>query len=437
MSKVLKNVGYLGFVQILNYVFPLITVPYVSRIIGPESFGIINYATAFMSYFIMLIGYGFDLTGTRRIARNPNDTFLRDKVYSDILNARLVLFFISFLFFLIAIIFVEHLKQNLTVTSLLFFMCFSNVLIPQYIYQGMQNLTIFAKTNFVKGIIYTILIFFFIKKQDDYVYLVKINFILSLSISLFFLLYAKKIYNLKFNRIPLKTTILFIWEEKIIFFSTVVISLYTTTNVVLLGFFDSIKNVAYFTTGQNLVNISTAVLTAPLSMALYPYLGAEFSKSKENGLEVSKRILPIIFYLITFTCFMLFLFAPVIVNILYGTRFKNAILPMQILAFSPLIISLSNFFGIQIMLNLNLDKLFFKIISVCSVFGLACNIFMSTHWGYIGTAYNVIIVETTVTFAIYFALKKRGIDLISIKNFKPKEIWSYLKIFLMRYRSQN
>jgi len=437
MSKVLKNVGYLGFVQILNYVFPLITVPYVSRIIGPESFGIINYATAFMSYFIMLIGYGFDLTGTRRIARNPNDTFLRDKVYSDILNARLVLFFISFLFFLIAIIFVEHLKQNLTFTSLLFFMCFSNVLIPQYIYQGMQNLTIFAKTNFVKGIIYTILIFFFIKKQDDYVYLVKINFILSLSISLFFLLYAKKIYNLKFNRIPLKTTILFIWEEKIIFFSTVVISLYTTTNVVLLGFFDSIKNVAYFTTGQNLVNISTAVLTAPLSMALYPYLGAEFSKSKENGLEVSKRILPIIFYLITFTCFMLFLFAPVIVNILYGTRFKNAILPMQILAFSPLIISLSNFFGIQIMLNLNLDKLFFKIISVCSVFGLACNIFMSTHWGYIGTAYNVIIVETTVTFAIYFALKKRGIDLISIKNFKPKEIWSYLKIFLMRYRSQN
>ena len=127
MSKVLKNVSYLGFVQIINYVFPLITVPYVSRIIGPESFGIINYSTAFMSYFIMLINFGFDLTGTRRIARNPNDRLLRDRVYSEILNARLVLFFISFLFFLIAIILVEPLKQNLTVTILLFFMCFSNV----------------------------------------------------------------------------------------------------------------------------------------------------------------------------------------------------------------------------------------------------------------------------------------------------------------------
>jgi PST family polysaccharide transporter len=385
----------------------------------------------------MLINFGFDLTGTRRIARNPNDRLLRDRVYSEILNARLVLFFISFLFFLIAIILVEPLKQNLTVTILLFFMCFSNVLIPQYIYQGMQNLTLFAKTNFLKGIIYTILIFFFIKNQDDYVYLVKINFVLSLSISLFFLLYAKKIYNLKFIIIPIKATLLFIWEEKIIFFSTVVISLYTTTNVVLLGFFDSIKNVAYFTTGQNLVNISTTVITAPLSMALYPYLGAEFSKSKENGIEVSKKILPVIFYLITFSCFLIFLFAPFVVNILYGPKFTDSILPMQILAFSPLIIALSNFFGIQIMLNLNLDKLFFKIISACSAFGLLCNFFMSSHWGYIGTAYNVIIVESVVTFSIYFSLKKRGINIVNVNNFKLKEIWNYLKILIPRYRTPN
>jgi PST family polysaccharide transporter len=435
MSKVVKNIGYLGFVQIINYIFPLLTVPYVSRIIGPESFGIINYATAFMSYFVLLIGYGFDLTATRRIAQKPDDKLLRNKVYSEILNARLILFICSLFLFLVAIIFVEPLKQNLTVTTLLFFMCLSNVLVPQYIYQGMQNLTIFAKANFIRGFIYTLAIFIFVKKQDDYVYIVTINGLLSLITSLFFLFYAKRIYNLKFILLPLKATLLFLWHEKVIFFSTVVISLYTTTNVVLLGFFDNIKNVAYFTTGQNLVNISTTVLTAPLSVALFPYLGSAFSVSKENGLEVARRILPIIFYIITIGCFILFLLAPTIVNILYGIKFRNSILPMQIMAFSPLIISLSNFFGIQVMLNLNLDKLFFKIIAICSIFGLSLNIYMSTHWGYIGTAYNVIIVESTVTCTIYFLLKKRGIDLISIKNFMPKEIWVYLKAFIIRYRT--
>jgi PST family polysaccharide transporter len=437
MSKLVKNVTYLGFVQVVNYIFPLITVPYVSRIIGPESFGVINYATAFMTYFVMLIGYGFDLTATRRIARNPNDAHFRDKVFSEILNARLVLFFLSFLLFLIAIIFVEPLKNNLIVSILLFSMCISNVLTPQYIYQGMQNLTIFARANFARGLISTILIFLFIKKQNDYIYLVSINVLLSLILSLFFLFEAKKLYNLKFHIIPLYKSFTFIWEERIIFFSTVVISLYTTTNVVLLGFFDSIKNVGYFTTGQNLVNISTTVLTAPLSAALYPYLGSAFSKSKENGLEVAKRILPVIFYLITISCLILFLFAPIIVIFLYGIKFKNSILPMQIMAFSPLIISLSNFLGIQIMLNLNLDKIFLKILSICSVFGLACNIFMSSQWGYIGTAFNVLIVESTVTFVIYFALKKRGIDLINIKNFMPKEFLNYLKGFLRQYKSSN
>lgn len=437
MSRVVKNVAYLGFVQVVNYIFPLITVPYVSRIISPESFGIINYATAFMTYFAMLIGYGFDLTATRRIAQNSDDINYRDKVFSEVLNARLVLFFFSFLLFLVAIIFIEPLKINLTVTTLLFILCLSNVLTPQYIYQGMQNLTIYAKANFVRGIISTILILFFINKQSDYVYLVSINVILTISFSIFFFFHAKRIYKLKFNFIPLKTTLITIWHEKIIFLSTVLISLYTTTNIVLLGFFDSIENVGFFTIAQNLVNISTTVLTAPLASALYPYLGTAFSKSKENGLEVSKRILPIIFYLIVICSFILFLGAPVIVEILYGIKFKNSTLPMQIMSFSPLIMSLSNFFGIQVMLNLNLDKLFFKLTAMCSFFGLICNLFMSRQFGYLGTALNVIIVETTVTCVLYFALKKRGIVLVEIKNFKPKEFWYYFKGIFINFYSPN
>jgi PST family polysaccharide transporter len=77
------------------------------------------------------------------------------------------------------------------------------------------------------------------------------------------------------------------------------------------------------------------------------------------------------------------------------------------------------------MLNLNLDKLFFKITAMCSFFGLICNFFMSRQFGYLGTALNVIIVETIVTCVLYFALKKRGIALFEIKKFMPKEFWYY------------
>jgi O-antigen/teichoic acid export membrane protein len=428
MLNLVKNIGYQSVVQVVNYIFPLITVPYVSRIIGPESYGIINYATVFMAYFVMLIGYGFDLTGTRRIAQGPDDINYRNKVYSEILNARVVLFFFSCIIFLICVVTIEPLKQDLRVTILLFLMCLSNMLVPNYIYQGMQNLLVFAKTNFVRSLIYTLLIFVFIKEKNDYIYIVTINVVLTLSISLFLIFYAKRKYNLKFDFIPFKETLVFIWNERIVFFSTVVISLYTTTNVVLLGFFDTMENVAYFTTSQNLVNITATVLTAPMSAALYPYLSSSFAISKQNGLDTAKKILPVIFYFLLISCFTLFLLAPFIVNILYGKEFQNSIFPMQIMAFAPFVIALSNFFGIQIMLNLKLDKLFLKIVSLCSVFGLIFNFLMSKQWGYVGTAFNVIIVELVVTCAVYIGLKRRGIELVSSSNFKPRIVWNYLKL---------
>lgn len=430
MSKLVKNIQYVGFVQIINYVFPLITIPYVSRIIGPEYFGIINYATAFMGYFVMLISYGFDLSATRRIAQNPDDFKQIDNVFSEILNARIVLFFISLFLFSLAINFIAPLKNNLKITMLLFVMILSNVFTPQYIYQGMQNLKIFAKGNLIKSIISTILIFLFINKQSDYVFLVAINVLLTLGMSIVFLFHAKKTYNLRFKFLPIKKTISIIWSEKIIFLSSVVISLYTTTNIVLLGFFDDLKNIGFFTTSQNLVNITTTVLTVPLSTALYPKLGFAFSKSKETGLKLAKQILPVIFYFIILSCLILFLFAPLIINFLYGDEFKNSILPMRIMAFCPLIISLSNFFAIQIMLNLNLDKVVFKVILVCSVFGLMSNILMSHKWGYIGTAFNVLLIESTVTSIFFIVLKKMKIEIINFKDFMPKNIWFNLKIYI-------
>ena len=386
-----------------------------------------------MSYFILLISYGFELSATRRIARNPDDTHYRSKVFSEILNARIILFLLSFFLFLIAINFIVPLRTNTTVSILLFVMCLSNVLTPQYIYQGMQNLSVFAKVNFLRGLLGTILIFLLINQQKDYVYLVGINFFLSISISLYFFFDAKKRYNLKFSFIPLKDTLLFIWNERVIFFSTLVISFYTTTNVVILGLFDNITNVGFFTTGQSLVNISTAILSAPFSMALYPYLGSAFSESKEYGLEAASKILPFLFYIIFISCLLLFLAAPFLINLLYGAKFHNSILPMQILAFSPLIIAMSNFFGIQVMLNLNLDNLFLKITTMCSVIGIIFNLIMSNYWGFVGTSLNILVVELTVTLIMYFELRKRGLNIIKIKNFSPQSILNLSQNIVFKY----
>ena len=82
----IKNITSLGVVQIVNYAFPLITIPFVSRILGPSSLGTINYINAFIVYFTVLVGYGFNYSATRKISANYNDIKNRDLVFSEVIS---------------------------------------------------------------------------------------------------------------------------------------------------------------------------------------------------------------------------------------------------------------------------------------------------------------------------------------------------------------
>lgn len=416
-NQLLKNIFSLGTVQLVNYVFPLITVPYVSRIIGPDSYGIIHYATAFVGYFSLLIGYGFDLTATRRITKNSGDNHYVSHIFSQVVNARILLFLVSCVLFSISIFSVAPLQQDSYVAIMLFVSTISIVLIPQYIYQGKQDLTIFAVLNFIRGAINTVLVFILIKEKNDYIILPTLSSIIAILSALFLLVYAYKKYHLKFHWIPIKKTIRLLIDERLIFFSTIVISLYTTTNTVVLGFFVSATDVGLFTVSLNLLNIINSVTNIPISTSLYPYVGTAFSKGRNAGLEVLKKIFPIVGYLTFFACIVLFLLAPLIINIFYGNKFQGSIIAFRILAFMPFIVSMSNIFGIQTMLNLGMDKIFLKATATASVIGVLLNLAMSKLYGYTGTAWSTIIIELFVTLYMYFLLRKNNISVIEKKYF--------------------
>lgn len=426
-TRLFKNIASLGIIQLVNYIFPLITIPYISRIIGPEGYGVINYAIAFTGYFTLLIAYGFDLTATRRIAREIGNNQEINKIVSEVLTARIILFFVSTFFFIISIFFFKPIQKDIYISIILFTGCIATVFSPQYIYQGFQELGIFAKMNFIKGVINTCLIFLVIKKSDDYYWIPILSSSFIITINIFLLFYSIKRFQIKYKLVSIKRALHLIIKEKTIFFSTVVISLYTSTNVVILGFFVSSKEIGYFTTSQNFLNIVTSLISVPISTALYPFIARGFSVSRQHGIELIRKILPIVFYITLFASLSVLFLAPHIIKIVYGNKFVNSIDVLKIISFLPLIIGVSNVFGVQLMLNLGLDKLFFKTTFIASVIGLILNIFMSKHYGYLGTAWNSIIIECFVTIIMYIALKRNKIDVIVLRYFKPKQIILTLK----------
>lgn len=422
-SKILlKNVSYLGIIQIVNYIFPLITVPYVSRIIGPDGYGIINYASAFIGYFVLIIAFGFDLTATRRISQNFDNKEYVNNVVSEVLTSRILLFVLSTVIFLIAFKYFQPIQKDLRVVTIIYLGTIAAVISPQFIFQGFQELVIFAKMNFIRGILNTIFVFVLIKVPSDYFWLPTLTtfFLVSINISLF--VYGIKKFGIKLKLIPLSDAIKFLRNEKMIFFSTVIISLYTSTNTVVLGFFADTKEVGFYTTSQTFITIVSSIVTIPISMALYPYIGKAFSVSKENGINLIKKIIPIIFYITLFTSLSVLILAPFLIRLVYGHQFDASVPALQIISFLPLIIGVSNVFGVQLMLNLGLDKMFFKSTFVASIIGVLLNIYMCKYYGYIGTAWNCVIVECIVTLLMFIALKRADINVIEMKNFTPNQL---------------
>ena len=147
----IKNIGSLGIVQIVNYIFPLLTIPYVSRILGPSSLGIINYINAFIVYFTLIVGYGFDYSATRKIAfNNSSNKDSRNEVFSEVISAKFLLLIIASILYLISFFYVNQLNKNPTLSLIIYLNVISVFLSPYYIYQGLQNLSLYSIVNLIR-----------------------------------------------------------------------------------------------------------------------------------------------------------------------------------------------------------------------------------------------------------------------------------------------
>ena len=131
MSSEKKNLSKsffsLSIVQAANSILPIISVPYVSRIIGPDKFGLINFAASFIAYFTLFIGFGFDLSASRKIAQDPDNKAHRSKVFSEVFYAQNILFFISLIVFSVLLYAVPQFRDNKQLMIYTFLICISHM----------------------------------------------------------------------------------------------------------------------------------------------------------------------------------------------------------------------------------------------------------------------------------------------------------------------
>ena len=419
-KRILKNIFSISGLQLANYCLPLVTVPYIVRIVGPEKYGTINFAQAFIGYFTLIINYGFDLTATRQISEKRGDISELSKIFWNVIWAKVFLFIFSTVVFLFALFYSTKFQSDLRLYLLTYLINIGIILFPTWFYQGIEELSKTAIFNFVIKIIFTVLIFLTIRQESDYYF-----YPISLSagqivIGFIALVYALKIRGLPFIHSKLQDVARALREGFIVFVSTVVINFYTLSNIVILGFLATDLDVGLFSSAYKFISIIIAITIVPITYTLYPYLGNIFSAGYTDD-EKSFKLTQIAMIVGTFSLTVSFgtlLLAPTAITILFGDKFIQAISTLRMLSFLPFIIGMSNVFAIQGMLNLKLDKQFFMITSIGAIVCIVLNFILIPMFHQQGTALAWVITEIFITVATYGSLRKSGYMIFSRNNIK-------------------
>ncbi|MER2998973.1 oligosaccharide flippase family protein [Pontibacter populi] len=431
-SVLVKNIFSVGIIQVVNYLFPLITIPIVTRIIGPDKFGVLNFTTAFVAYFVLLIGYGFDLTATRRIAADPDNVDKRSKVFSEVFSTQCLLMLVSIVFFVIVMLFVPQFREERLVAAFTFITCFATLMTQNWLFQAMQDLPKIAILNMISKVLFTTVIVLTIREKSDYIWIPLIISSIDLTIATASFIWAIYKYKLKLYVSKLRFCLELLWEEKIYFFSLCVISLYSNTNIIVLGMVQKPEEVGYYTAGLKLILIVKALVFLPLAQAVFPYMGKAFGESFQKGITIAQKLIPVILSLTLFIGFGILISSPLFIGFLYGEAFTPAIEVCRVLSFIPMLVALNTVLGIHLMMNLKMDKQFFRIICLSAVVGIPLNYYLVRSYGYMGPAYTLVFIEVLNFVSLYAILKSRGIEIFNGSYFKPSYFYKMLQMLQRR-----
>jgi len=410
----ISNFLSLALVQWANYLLPLLTLPFLFRVLTAERYGLVVFAQTFMQYFIILTDFGFSLSATREISTNRADPAEVGRIFSSVMLIKLALLVLSFLVLVALALTVPKFQDDWAVYFLAFGVVVGQVLFPLWFFQGIERMKYVAVLNLVARLVFTILVFAVIRRQDDYLLVPLFNSLGALTMGVIGLTLAL----IKF-KVPLATPSRASLKQHIkaahhIFAGKIAVSFYTTTNVVILGFFTSDAIVGYFAAGEKIVR-AVQGLEMPFSQAVFPYISKLAGQSPQAALRFTRRLIPPVAAVTGLVSVALFVTAPLVARIALGEASQDSASVIRILAFLPLIVAVAVVYGNLFLLSLGLAKVWARIVLVSGTLSLAgAALFVGVlKMGYIGLSVNVLLTESLILLLCFLAYRKTSRDLLS------------------------
>lgn len=402
----------------LGSLFVLITMPYVTKVLGSEKLGAVEYINSVVSYFLLFTALGIPNYGVREIAKVQDDKKELSKTTSELICILGITTIIGYIIFFISCFYFKTINKEL----ILAFIIGTNILFTnlgvEWFYIGTENQSYITKRFIIVRLLTLVLLFLLVKKEKDYLIYGAILVFMTSGSNLF------NIYNLK-NYISLKEIKKLNLKKHLrpiltIFVASLAVSIYLRLDTVMIGAMIGNKPVAYYSVANKLVRFELVLVTA-LGIVMMPRLSnALKNNQKESYIKYAnislRYILLVALPLMTGT----FIFSKEIIWLMAGDKFEPAVLTMQLISIIILIVGLAYFIGFQILYPNNMEKYYTYSVTIAAVINFIFNYLFIPKYAQNGAAIGTIIAELTgVMCMLIFARKRlKEIEFYNVKNLK-------------------
>lgn len=365
LSVVASNTLMLYIMQISGYIFPLFTFPYLARTLSTNYYGMMTFITSTMVYFQMLIDFGFILSATKECSIHRENKEKLSEIFSSVVVSKCILSLIGFVILIIMINFIPSFKDKGTFTILYYLTVVTTILMPDYLFRGLEQMKTIMSISIIGKFIYTISIFIFIKSESDYL-LIPILIVAS-NILVFFVTYREiKKVGVKFIKCSYKTIFNTMKESASFFVCKIVSTAYSASNVFVLGLVISNSSLAIYGVANTIINMIKS-LFSPIADSIYPYI------LREKNFGLVKKILLYSTPVILLGTMLLYVLAKPIVLILGGSKYTGAIeilrmmLPLVLITLPSCLLGYPVLGAMGKMREANLSVVFASVFHTCAL----------------------------------------------------------------------
>ena len=402
-KSIKRNYIYNTILTMSSFIFPLITFPYVSRILMPEGMGRVSFATSLISYFTMLSQLGMPTYGIRTCSKVRGNRLLLTRTAHELLGINLIMCLVSYMLLSLALLLVPDLWQDRQLYVLISSTILLNSIGMEWLYKALEQYRYIAVRSIVFKFIALIALFLLVHNRNDYVLYGCIAIFASSASNIFNFINVHKYidlkpvgnYNMKRHLKPLA----------IFFAMACATTIYTHMDTLMLGFMCTKADVGYYNAAVRIKVLLVSIVTS-LGVVLLPRSSYLIQQKKMKKFRVvSRKALDFVFIVSSALMLYFMLYTRFGIMLLSGGYFEPSVLPMRIVMPTLLFIGITNITGIQIMVPMGREKSVLLSEVVGLVINLILNSLLIPKMASAGAAIGTLAAEFGVLVVQYFALR--------------------------------